>query len=621
MGATAGKHLGGVCSGDGRIDFLVWAPYARNVELYLPGDQERLIPMEAGPRGYHHVTIEGFNPGTLYKYRLDRQLIRPDPASRFQPQDVHGPSQVIASDFDWQDQHWFGLPLRNYIIYELHAGTFTREGTFDAIIPHIEHLKELGLTAIELMPVAQFPGRRNWGYDGVYPFAAQNSYGGPEALKRLVNACHIHSLAVVLDVVYNHLGPEGNYLGDFGPYFTDRYKTPWGQALNFDGPDSDEVRRFFIENALYWITEFHIDALRLDAAHAILDHSPNPFLDELTVKIHEAAKHLNRRVYVMAESAANDSRLIRSRELGGYGLDAQWNDDFHHSLRVLLTGDRSGYFQDYGKLRQFEKAFREGFVYSGEYSTFRRRRHGRSSRDIPAARFVVFAQNHDQVGNRMRGERLSALTCFDRLKLAAGAVMLSPFIPLIFMGEEYSETAPFQYFTSHSDSALVEAVRRGRQEEFAAFAWQGKIPDPQDENTFLQSKLNRELSRAGWHRVLFEFYKELMQLRKDSPALARLSKNNLEVIGCEEEKALWIRRWHPMDEVCMLFNFNDRRIEVGFPVRKGHWLKSIDSAEERWGGHGTELPPQIDAAGKSKLSVSPWAMAVFTRETGEGCEP
>ncbi len=618
MAVTAGKHLGGTYLGDGRAEFLLWAPYAQSVELHFGRDQERLLPMERRTCGYYYATAESAGPGTLYQYRLDHRLTRPDPASRFQPQGVHGPSQIIDSDFNWEDRHWFGLSLANYILYELHVGTFTAEGTFDAVILQLETLNKLGVTAIELMPVAQFPGTRNWGYDGVYPFAVQNSYGGPESLKRLVNACHLRSVAVVLDVVYNHLGPEGNYLGNFGPYFTERYKTPWGMALNFDGPESDEVRRFFIENALYWISEFHIDALRLDAVHAILDHSPHPFLEELTEKVHECARDLNRQVYVMAESAANDSRLIRSRELGGYGLDAQWNDDFHHSLRVLLTGDRGGYFKDYGSLRQLEKSLREGFIYSGEYSAFRRRRHGSCSSDIAAERFVVFAQNHDQVGNRMLGERLGALACFERLKLAAGAVLLSPFIPLIFMGEEYGETAPFQYFTSHLDRGLVEAVRKGRHKEFAAFAWQGEIPDPQDENSFLRSKLNPGQSHAGPHRLLGEFYRTLIQLRRESLPLSRLSKKNLEVIADEENKLLWIRRWHESDEACMLFNFGADRVEAILRVREGHWLKSLDSAEDRWGGPGSELPRRIDATGKPTLSLNPWSFVLFTRQSSEG---
>ncbi|MBI4527526.1 MAG: malto-oligosyltrehalose trehalohydrolase [Deltaproteobacteria bacterium] len=614
---TAAKNLGAVYR-DGRTDFLVWAPNARTVELNLMGGRERLLPMERSALGYHHVSLDNTGPGTLYKYRLDGALDRPDPASRFQPQGVHGPSQVISSGFQWQDHHWFGLPLEDYIVYELHAGVFTAEGTFDAIIPRLNYLKELGVTAIEIMPVGQFPGERNWGYDGVYPFAVQNSYGGPEGLKRLVNACHLHGLAVSLDVVYNHLGPEGNYLRDFGPYFSDRYQNPWGSALNFDGPYSDEVRRFFIENALYLTEEFHIDAFRLDAVHTILDHSPMPFLEELGVEVHETANRLNRRIHLIAESADNNPRLTRSREVGGYGLDAQWNDDFHHSVRVIMTGSQDGYYQDYGRFSQLVEAVKEGFVYSGEYSSFRRRRHGRSSRHIPAERFVIFAQNHDQVGNRARGERLGEVVCFERLKLTAGIVLLSPFIPLLFMGEEYGETAPFLYFTSHSDPGLGEAVTRGRREEFAAFGWQGDIPDPQEETTFFSSKLNRELSQGGRHRILLNLYKTLIQLRKQSAALRRLSKKNLEVIGYEEERVLLIRRWHRLEEACMLFNFSDRRATVGFSLSEGNWVKCLDSAEERWQGNGSDIPEQLEAAGKLSLSLSTWSFAVFCRNAGGG---
>ena len=366
----------------------------------------------------------------------------------------------------------------------MHLGTFTEEGTFDAVIPYLEELKDLGITAIELMPVAQFPGDRNWGYDGVDLFAAQNSYGGPQSLKHLVDSCHARGLAVVLDVVYNHPGPEGDYLGDFGPYFTQRYRTPWGAALNFDGAYSDEVRRFFIENALYWITECHIDALRLDAVHAILDHAARTFIEDLVTAVQERAEQLNRRVYLIAESSSNDARLITPRHAGGLGSDAQWCDDFHHSLHTLLTGELNGYYQDYGQVSHLAKAVREGFVYAGEYSSYRRRSHGTSSQGIPAHLVVVRAQNHDQVGNRMLGDSLGRLVGFESLELAAGVLLLSPFVPLIFMGEEYGEAAPFPYFISHTDSNLVEAVRQGRREEFDAFQQEGDPPDPQDEATF-----------------------------------------------------------------------------------------------------------------------------------------
>jgi maltooligosyltrehalose trehalohydrolase len=609
-----GLSLGASYLGEGRAQFVVWAPLARKVEVHLLAPRDRLVPMEMGERGYHHALVDGVEPGSLYIYRLEGGGERPDPASKSQPQGVHGPSEVVDPSFDWEDSSWSGLPLRDYIIYELHVGTFTPKGTFEAIIPHLDELKDLGITAIELMPVAQFPGTRNWGYDGAYPFAVQNSYGGPKGLMRLVNACHERGLAVVLDVVYNHLGPEGNYLGEFGPYFTDRYRTPWGAALNFDGADSDEVRRFFIENALYWVTAFHIDALRLDAVHAIVDHSAVLFVEELGEAVHRQAEQLNRRIHVIAESDLNDARLVRPLEMGGYGLDAQWNEDFHHSLHALLTGERTGYYQDFGALGQMVKAFAEGFVYSGQYSSYRRRRHGSSSRDVPADRFVVFAQNHDQIGNRMLGERLSRLVSFEELKLAAGAVLLSPCIPLLFMGEEYGETAPFQYFTSHSDAALVEAVRRGRREEFSAFAWQGEPPDPQDENMFLRCRLNRNPRGEGEHRTLSEFYRELIWLRKQAPALANLSKEQMEVQDYEREQVLFLRRWSGKSEAFALLNFSDAKANVALSLSDGRWRKRLDSAEERWQGCGSSLPDVLEAHGESILTLSPKALVFFERD-------
>ncbi|MGH8067690.1 MAG: malto-oligosyltrehalose trehalohydrolase [Candidatus Entotheonellia bacterium] len=603
--------------GEGRCRFRVWAPVAQSVEVHLLAPREGLVPMARRPRGYYEAVVEGVELGALYRYRLDGVHEHPDPASQFQPEDVHGPSQVVEAHFDWDDGAWCGIPLREYILYELHVGTFTAEGTFAAIIPHLSELKTLGITAIELMPIAQFPGSRNWGYDGVYPYAVQHSYGGPDSLKRLVQACHRHGLAVVLDVVYNHLGPDGNYLGDYGPYFTDRYKTPWGAALNFDGPHSDEVRRFFIDNALFWVTEFHIDTLRLDAVHAIVDHSAQPFLEDLGLALHARAERLNRRIYAIAESALNDTRIIRPRELGGYALDAQWNDDFHHALRVLLTGDRSGYYQDFGELEQLAKAFREGFVYAGEYSGYRWRRHGNSSRNIPARQFVVFAQNHDQVGNRMFGERLGQLVSLEALKLAASAVILSPFMPLLFMGEEYGEAAPFQYFISHLDPQLVDAVRRGRREEFAAFAWQGEPPDPQDVATFRRAKLNHRLRHEGHHHALFEFYQELIRLRKALPALAHLSKEQIHVLGFEHEKILCVRRWCSMQDVWMTFHFGCSQTSLRLPLSVGQWQKQLDSTEARWCGPGSLVSLEVESNGEVSLTLPPESCLVFAH-TAEG---
>lgn len=605
--------LGARYLGDGRCCFCVWGPLADKIEVRIVAPRERIVPLEKGPKGYHRAILEGVEPGSLYLYRLDGTTERPDPVSRSQPEGVHGPSQVVDPQFAWEDRHWFGLRLEDYILYELHVGTFTPEGAFDGIIPHLDTLKEIGITAVELMPVAQFPGNRNWGYDGVYPFAVQNSYGGPEGLRRLVSACHQRGLAVVLDVVYNHLGPEGNYLGDFGPYFTGRYRTPWGAAINFDGPYSDGVQRFFIENALYWITEFHVDALRLDALHAILDMSAHPFLEELANAVREQAERIGRRAYLIAESDLNDTKLIRSQELGGYGLDAQWNDDFHHALHTLLTGESSGYYRDFGKVSHLVRAFTEGYVYSGQYSAYRRRRHGNSSKHLAARQFVVCSQNHDQVGNRMFGERLSQLVSFDGLKLAAGVVLLSPFIPLLFMGEEYGEPAPFPYFVSHSDPELIEAVRRGRTEEFAAFAWKGEPPDPQDEATFLRARLDHKLRHDGQHKVLLDFYKELVRLRNTIPALTSLNKESMEVSGYERQKILFVRRSSGEDEVFMVFNFGDREDSITLPVPEGRWRRVLDSADERWKGNGTSLPDQLTSNGEVTLCLRSRAFALFLR--------
>jgi maltooligosyltrehalose trehalohydrolase len=611
-------RLGATPLGNRQCRFEVWAPLAENVEVQLTAPAERRSAMEKRGAGYFTTVLDDIAPGTRYVYRLQHAdssaRERPDPASRYQPDGVHKPSGIVSANFDWDDDGWCGIPLSRYVLYELHVGTFTPEGTFDGAIQHLDELSDLGITAVELMPVAQFPGHRNWGYDGVYPFAVQNSYGGPQGLKRLVNACHRKGLAVVLDVVYNHLGPEGNYLRDFGPYFTDFYQTPWGEAINFDGPYSDEVRRYFIENTLQWIGEFHIDALRLDAVHAILDFSACPFLEQLGQVVHRTAEEVKRHIHLFAESALNDTRIIRPRVLGGFNLDAQWNDDFHHSLHTALTEERSGYYQDYHGLDDLARAWREGYVYSGQYSAYRQRAHGNSSRNVPARQLVVFAQNHDQVGNRMLGDRLDKMVSFEKQKLAAGLVLLSPFIPLIFMGEEYGESAPFLYFVSHGDPALVEAVRKGRRQEFAAFDWQADPPDPQDEQTFLRSKLNRSLRREGRHRAMVEFHRELLRLRTRIPALANLSKKNMTVACDPQQNLLWVRRRCDEEEAGLLFNFNEEAGPVRIQMPAGCWRKRIDSAEPRWMGPGSSIPDELQATGPAELQAASHSVVVFTRE-------
>lgn len=606
------SRAGATYLGNGHCQFVLWAPHAQRVELHLlaPPSPE-VMPLLPAERGYFHATVEGVEPGRRYFYRLNDGAKRPDPASRLQPEGVHGPSQVVSSEFEWTDGDWRGLPLTEHIFYEIHVGTFTHRGDLGAIVPHLDDLKELGVTSLELMPLAQFPGTRNWGYDGVFPFAVQDSYGGPEELKRLVDACHQRGLSLTLDVVYNHLGPEGNYFREFGPYFTDRYRTPWGPAINFDGAYSDEVRRYFIENALYWISDCHVDALRLDAVHAIADPSPRTFLEELASEIHRYGSQTGRLVYLIPESAANDPRLLHPPERGGYGLDAQWNDDFHHALRTLVTDDRSGYYQDYGQVAHLTKAFREGFVYSGEYSPYRLHRHGASSRDIPAHRFVVFSQNHDQVGNRMLGERLSELVGFERLKLAAGCVLLSPFLPLLFMGEEYGETSRFPYFVSHSDPELIDAVRRGRREEFAAFGWKGDAPDPQSEETFFSARLQHELRNRGPHRTLLELYRYLIRLRTTLPSLTALDKECYSVTDQEDVRAIVLRRRKGNDSVAVIFHFSENACSLKMALPAGDWKRILDSADESWQGPGTRIPEQTRSDGEVELALAPWSIVAL----------
>jgi maltooligosyltrehalose trehalohydrolase len=465
------------------------------------------------------------------------------------------------------------------------------------------------------MPVGQFPGNRNWGYDGVYPYAVQTSYGGPPALKSLVNACHQYGIAVALDVVYNHLGPEGNYLADFGPYFAELYRTPWGKAINFDGAGSEEVRRYFIENALQWVTDFRIDALRLDAIHAIVDPSPRTFLEELGAAVHARAKELDRNVYLFPESSRNDARVVTTPEAGGWGLDAMWNDDFHHSLHVLLTSEQDGYYEDFSGIDDLADCYRAGFLYTGQYSKFRQKRHGSSSKQIPAKRFVVYAQNHDQVGNRRVGDRLSQLVSFGQLKLAAGTFLLSPYIPLLFMGEEYGELVPFRYFVSHEDPSLIAAVRRGRQEEFARFLWEGDIPDPQSEATFLDCKLNWHLQTGGHHRILWHFYQELLRLRGELSSLAALDKNALEVASFADQKVLLVKRWNTSSQVFIACHFDPAPTEIRLPIPPGRWHKTLDSGEERWGGKGSQIPAVLESDGRVQLSLGPWVFLVFVQIT------
>ena len=609
--AAFDTSLGATVVGDEQVRFVVWAPYAETAAVHFFGSDERVVPLQRARDGYFVATIEGIKVGSRYKYRLNRDRELPDPVSGLQPEGVHGPSEIIRREFQWSDHGWRGMPLADYIFYELHVGTFTGPGTFDSAIEQLEYLADLGVTAVELMPVAQFPGARNWGYDGVYPFAVQNSYGGPNGLKRFVNAAHQKGLAVVLDVVYNHLGPEGNYLNAFGPYFTDRYETPWGLAVNYDRSDSAGVRRFVIENALRWVTEFHIDALRLDAVHAIFDESPRHILQEIAEAVHGRSAELGRHVHVIAESDLNEPRLVEPAAEGGYGLDAHWSDDFHHALHALLTKERGGYYRDFDGIHHVAKALGEGFVYSGQYSAYRARNHGTSSRHIPATRFVVCSQNHDQVGNRMLGERLSTLLDFEQLKLAAGVVLLSPFLPLLFMGQEYGEPAPFLYFVNHSDPRLIEAVREGRRREFAAFAWRGDVPDAQAIETFARSRLNHTLRQSGRHQILLDFYKELIRLRKSAPALKNLSMQSSEISISANDALLVMRRRAGDDCIAVLFNFGECKSSVALTDEPGRWGKLLDSSDSRWMGAGGGLAVEESSDGTGAVTLNPKSVCLL----------
>jgi maltooligosyltrehalose trehalohydrolase len=517
--------------------YRVWAPVPGRVELVVG---ERRVAMTRAPGGWWEATAEESGPGTDYAFSLDGGEPLPDPRSAFQPFGVHGPSRLVDHEaFGWTDAGWRGLPLAGAVLYELHVGTFSAEGTFDGAIAHLDHVASLGADAVELMPVAEFPGDRGWGYDGVDLFAPHHAYGGPDGLRRLVDAAHARGLGVVLDVVYNHLGPSGNYLPRFGPYFSPRHQTGWGDAVNFDGPGSDEVRRFVIDNALMWLRDYHCDGLRLDAVHAIADLSATHICEQLSGEVAALAAHVRRPLFVIAESDLNDPRHVRSPLAGGYGLDSAWADDWHHALHATLTGDHGGYYEDFGPLSLLAKALRQAWVYDGTYSPHRQRVHGRPPAGLDGGQFVVFTQNHDQVGNRADGARSGALMGDGRLRIAAALLLTGPFVPLLFMGEEWGASTPFQYFTNHPDPGLGRQVSQGRRQEFASFGWDpADVPDPQDPATFGRSKLDWAEPGRGGHAAMLDWYRELVALRRRLPELAdpRLAA----VATAYDQEACWL---------------------------------------------------------------------------------
>lgn len=579
------KRIGAEYLGDNKCRFTVWAPEANQVHLVVK-NKTTPIPLEKEENGYWSSLVTGISTSDKYKFRLDGENKFPDPASRFQPEGVHSWSQVTDSNtYKWSDKGWKGIPISEMIIYEIHVGTFTPKGTFSGIKEKLDYLEELGVNTLEIMPIAQFPGERNWGYDGVYPFAVQNSYGSIDDLKRLIDSCHKRNMAVILDVVYNHLGPEGNYLHEFGPYFIDKYVTPWGKALNFDDKYSDEIRNFFLQNALRWLEEFHFDGLRLDAVHEIIDRGANHFLKDLSREVDKLQEKSGKSFVLIAESDRNDRYTVADLENGGLGMDGQWVDDFHHSLHTVLTGEKEGYYADFGLLSQLGKSFKQGFVYDGVYSNFRKRTVGNKPKDITPARFVVCTQNHDQVGNRMLGDRLSQLIDFECLKLAAGILMISPFTPMLFMGEEFAETRNFQYFVNHGDPDLVKAVQEGRKSEFEYFLQKegGDFPDPQSKQTFLNSKLTWEFSDDTAKTQIFELYKHLIRLRKKG-AFKILAETNFQVETNEQDHFLKVIAESSSQSFYAHFNFSEKPQRVSLPKRNQRWKKLVASCDKAWGG-------------------------------------
>lgn len=557
---------------------LVWAPYAGSVSLFIDG---KAIPLEKKEFGYWEGEVSGIIHGALYKFVIDDKQF-PDPASLSQPEGVHGSSAMInLNSFIWTDNQWKGIAPEDLIVYELHTGTFSSSGTFDGIRDKIGYFKDLGITAIEIMPVAQFPGSRNWGYDGVFPFAVQNSYGGADKLQKLVDEFHNENIAVILDVVYNHLGPEGNYLSAFGPYFTGKYHTPWGSAVNFDDEWCDEVRRFVIENALMWFRDFHIDGLRLDAIHAIRDFGAKHIMEELKENTDKLSEFTGRKHLLIAETDLNDVRYINPQEKGGYGFDIQWCDEFHHSVHSLITSEKTGYYSDFGTIDMLCKSLNNAYVYDGIYSPSRKRTFGNKTTGLLGSKFLVFIQNHDQTGNRLHGDRLSALVDSETLKLIAGTLFFSPFIPLIFMGEEYGEKNPFLYFVDHSDLGLIKAVQEGRKKEFSYLDEQESFPDPQSEETFKQSKLNWETQNEQQAELL-DFYKELIRLRKKHPVLRNAVRVGTEADVVKDRNTIVLLRQNHENIIICIMNFEDNQVTLELAPQKKPFFVLLNSSGKDW---------------------------------------
>jgi maltooligosyltrehalose trehalohydrolase len=574
--------------------FRVWAPRAKTVELVTrPVEQgqageETRQPMQAADHGWWGADAPADALVVDYGFVLDGEGPYPDPRSPYQPYGVHGLSRTVDhSAFPWTDGHFQARPLASAVLYELHVGTFTAEGTFDSAIPRLDDLSALGITHVELLPVNAFPGERGWGYDGVDLFAPHTAYGGPDGLKRLVDACHARGLGVILDVVYNHVGPSGNYLDKFGPYHSDRHMTNWGEAMNFDGPGSDEVRRFFIDNARMWLRDYHFDALRIDAVHAIIDGSAVHFLEALAEAVARLSVETGRHLALIAESDLNDPRIVRPVEQGGYGIDAQWADDFHHALHALLTGEQNGYYKDYRPWDSLVKALTDVFVFDGTYSGLRDRRHGRPAGQLPGYHFLGYIQNHDQIGNRAQGERISHLVGPELAKVAAAVILTAPFIPMLFMGEEWAASSPFQYFTDHEEE-LGRLVSEGRRSEFGDFGWEPEqVPDPQDPETFRRSRLNWEERSQEPHASVLAWHQTCIALRRSMPALENMRLQPDQVQVNPEAGWLLIDR----GAVRLACNVSEAEVTIPLASAEGEILAASTSGA-RLSADGVVVPGQ-----------------------------
>ena len=569
----------------GNACFRVWAPGKKEVVLRL-GDG-RKVPMEREERGFWKCSA-ALKDTMRYGYEIDGEGVFPDPASRCQPDGVHGLSKIVdTAGWMGSDDGWKGIELSDYVIMEIHVGTFTRNGTFSAVEEKLDYLADLGITALELMPVAQFYGSRNWGYDGVYIYAPQNSYGSPYELRHLVDAAHSRKMAVVLDVVYNHIGPVGNCLSKYGPFFSDRYRTPWGTGLNYDGPYCDPVREFVLSNAVYWLEQYRFDALRLDAIHGILDSSPKHLLREMAERVDALSSKTGRRLHLIAESDLNDPKVVRGRDSCGYGISAQWNDDFHHSIHTVLTGELGGYYEDYGSADYILKAMKDGFVYDGAYSKHLARRRGAPFAGMPREKLIVFSQNHDQIGNRAQGDRLSVLVPPEKMRFAAGAVLLSPFTPMLFMGEEYAEKAPFLFFIDTDDRNFANTVYEGRKKEFELFHWQD-TPKPNSLETFERTKLRWNTADEESGRIL-RLYRDLLALRKRYiPTL----RNDFK---CSKHDGIMLLEYGGKMRARFNLSGTNARLE-----HEAHWNIELNSEWKEYGG----------SCGRTDSELRPFSFAV-----------